>query len=236
MGCRGLFVVGTDTGVGKTYVSCLILRRLLRAGITVGAYKPVCSGAVAQGDHWCWEDVEQLAHAAGLDESAEFPRTRICPQTFLAPLAPPRAARLEGKCVDVDLLESGLRWWQTQVEWLLIEGAGGLLSPLTETESVADVADRWGYPVLLVARTGLGTLNHTLLSLEACQSRGLNVVGVLLNQTDPSEDSRLVAYNFEDLQRLNTVPVWGPLLWQETEFPCEARELFDFSAPNGYSE
>lgn len=236
MGCRGLFVVGTDTGVGKTYVSCLILQQLQRAGIPVGGYKPVCSGAVSRGDSWCWEDVEQLAQAAGLNESAEFPRTRICPQTFLAPLAPPRAARLEETQVAADLLESGLQWWQARMDWLLIEGAGGLLSPLTETDSVATVAARWGYPVLLVARTGLGTLNHTLLSLEACHARGIRVAGVLLNQTDSEEDERLGAYNCEDLRNRVTVPVWGPLPWQKTEFPGDARELFDFSVPNGYSE
>lgn len=178
----GLFITGTDTGVGKTYVTALLIRELLERGVNVGAYKPACSGSVPGPDgRPLWEDVETLAAALG----GRFSRDETCPQRFAAPLAPPVAARLEGRAVDAGLLRAGAERWQGKIELLLVEGAGGLLCPLTERETVADLALDLGLPLVIVARLGLGTINHTLLTVEVARGRGLSVAGIVFNQGPP---------------------------------------------------
>ena len=115
---RGVFITGTDTGVGKTVVASALVRHLREDGLRVGAYKPVASGA----RDLRWDDVEALHAALG----EMVPRDRICPQTFRAALAPPMAARQEGRAVDTSLLRSGAAWWREQpIDALIIEGAGG---------------------------------------------------------------------------------------------------------------
>ena len=192
---RGLFITGTDTGVGKTFVACGIIRALRQDQHRVGAYKPACSGAERRADGRLeWADVAALATATG----DQFPRERICPQCFDAPLAPPSAARAENRAVDAALLKSGVDWWESEVELLVVEGAGGLLSPLADELSNADLAQQLGYPVLIVAADRLGCINHTLLTVEVAQARGLDVAGVVLNQTTPHADSS-TEYNLRDL-------------------------------------
>src|SRR5690606_6781856 len=113
--------------------------------------KPVCSGGVPDGAGGIvWDDVRSLASAVG----NAFPDDRICPQRFLAPLAPPVAARREGRRVDADLLRQGARWWQGRVDLLLVEGVGGLLCPLPDDETVADLAGDLGWPLIIVAHLG----------------------------------------------------------------------------------
>jgi dethiobiotin synthetase len=202
---RGLFITGTDTGVGKTFVACGILRELTAAGVRAGAYKPVCSGAeAAPGGPRRWPDVDALADVLG----GKFPAERICPQCFAAPLAPPLAAQREGRRVDPALLTAGREWWSDRVDVLIVEGAGGLLSPVADGRSNADLAGQFGYPLLVVAADRLGTINHTLLTVEAAVARGLRVAGVLLSRVcDPPDAS--VESNCDELRRLSPVPVLG---------------------------
>ena len=200
---RGLFITGTDTGVGKTYVTCAIGRALREGGVRVGAYKPVCSGAVFADDgHPHWEDVEALWNATG----RQFPPDRITPQHFHAPLAPPVAARVEGGRVDPELLRTGVEWWREQVDLLLIEGAGGLLSPLSDVDTVADLAVDLGCPLLIVAADRQGMLNQTLLTVEAAERRGLRVAGVVINRVQPQRDESSGS-NLAELERWCGPPV-----------------------------
>lgn len=202
---RGLFITGTDTGVGKTYVACSILRELRQAGVRAGAYKPACSGAEVLPDgRRAWADVDALA--AACDE--QFPRERICPQCLTAPLAPPAAAALEGRRVDEPLLAEGRDWWIGQVDFLLVEGAGGLLSPLGDDVLNADLAASLGYPVLVVAADRLGTINHTLLTVEAALARKLQVAGIVLNRLTADPDLSAES-NYGQLQQHCPVPVLG---------------------------
>lgn len=207
---RGLFITGTDTGVGKTEVTCRIAISLRAEGVVVGAYKPVCTGAEHEGARGSselgWRDVDRLFQALG----GEFPEERICPQRFAAPLAPPAAARQEGSRVDPALLRAGAEWWRSRAAVLLVEGVGGLLSPLTESETVADLAADLGFPLVIVAADRLGTINHTLLTLEAARRRGLAVAGIVLNrltaESDPSSES-----NADEIARRGGAPVLGTL-------------------------
>ncbi len=203
---HGLFITGTDTGVGKTFVTTRIARELRAAGVRVGIYKPACSGAETNTDgEPTWEDVDAHFHSLG----GQFSRERICPQCFHAPLAPPVAAAEEGKIVDAERLQSGADWWRGEVDVLLIEGAGGLLCPLTETTTIADFAVELGYPLLIVARLGLGTINHTLLTVEVAQSRGLSIAGIVLNDHPPHTEDPATQTNPEQIAKRSNVPVLG---------------------------
>lgn len=206
MNIPGLLITGTDTDVGKTWVTALIARQLMADGVNVGAYKPVCSGAVTGADgRMRWSDVETLAAAVG----GRFPRERICPQCFVAPAAPPVAAREEGLTVDSEELRRGAEWWSRQVEFLLIEGVGGLLCPVTETDVVADLAAEWMFPLIIVSHLGLGTINHTLLTVEVALSRGLRVAGVILNECRPVGSGIAARTNAEEIAKRCPVPVLG---------------------------
>lgn len=210
---RGLFITGTDTGVGKTHVACSIVRELHTAGHRVGAYKPVCSGVRIGADgHSVWDDVEKLRQTLG----NEFSEERISPQRFAAPLAPPIAAQQEGRAVDLVELQGGLDWWRSQCEVLIVEGAGGLLCPLTDVETMADLVARFQFPLLIVARLGLGTINHTLLTIEVARTRGLRVAGVLMNEAVPAgDDDPSINTNAFEIALRGGVPVLGIRRYQE---------------------
>lgn len=205
-GPPGLFVTGTDTGVGKTHVASIILRELRAEGIRVGAYKPLCSGAVinAEGQP-AWDDLERLAAALERPECSPL----IGPQRFLAPLAPPLAARAEGRTVDPAALDAGVRAWQAGCDRLVIEGAGGWFCPLTETQTFADWVARWRWPVLIVARRGLGTINHTLLTIAAIRQCGVPIVGIVMNGARADDDDLSVRENAAEIEARSGVPVFG---------------------------
>ena len=205
-----IFVTGTDTNVGKTYVSCLLIRKLREAGFTVGAYKPVCSGAEfdASGTPF-WTDVALLHSATGLDVSIDM----ICPQRFLAAVAPNVAATLEGKTVSIELMVSGVSEWQNKVDVLVIEGAGGVFCPLSDEFTVLDLAIQIQAPVLVVAANRLGVISHTRLTVDRLRQSGLNVAGVILNnlqaagKNDASLDSnsRQISHWIPDIAVLCTM-------------------------------
>jgi dethiobiotin synthetase len=210
MTCRRLFITGTDTGVGKTQAACWTAREMTAQGLRVGLYKPVCSGASGDLDGPRWDDVEHLSAALG----HAFPEDRICPQRFLAPLAPPVAAMLERRSVDESALVEGAAWWDDLVDVLVIEGVGGWLSPISETMTVADLAVRLGAPVLIVAANRLGVINHSLLTIESVQARRLPIAGLLLNQAETPIDTEqcpLEATNLQELESRSGVPVLGML-------------------------
>lgn len=207
---RGLFITGTDTGVGKTYVAAAIVRACRAAGIRVGAYKPVCTGREAdRSGNEIWPDVAALG--AALDHAC--PAELICPQRFAAPLAPPSAARLETRSVDRQQLRDGITRWRDQAELLIVEGVGGLLCPLTDEETVADFAAETGFPLVIVAALKLGAINHTLLTVEVARQRGLPIAGLLLNELRPEDDSQ--ASGIAEITARSPVPILGVLPFQK---------------------
>lgn len=211
---RGLFVVGTDTGVGKTCVASAIARAMTREGRRVGVLKPVASGATRDGEGLRVDDADRLIAAiGGAATSAE-----VCPIAFAEPLAPPVAARLGGSPLSSDdvfaATVAALEHWRTDrgAEVMIVEGVGGLLCPLADEITVVDLAVRLDYPLVVVARRGLGTLNHTLLTVEAALSRSLRVAGVVLNGAEPTVDPVAEATNPAELsRRLGLVPILADL-------------------------
>ena len=212
---RGLFVTGTDTGVGKTHVAAQIAAALLAEGHQVGVYKPVASGCQSAGDQLICHDAESLWQAAG--QPGEL--ARVCPQQFAAPLAPHLAARAEGRTVDAQLLRSGVEYWRDRSEFVLVEGAGGLMSPISEEDYNADLAEALGYPLLIVAPDALGTINQTLQTLITATTfrQGLPIAGVVLNQVHKDVDDRSVDSNLQELRQRCVPRVLGRFEWRATD-------------------
>lgn len=215
---RGLFITGTNTDVGKTFVGAGIAQALRLAGHRVGVYKPAASGSVQQGERRLVEDAQRLWQAAGrpLDVDA------VCPQAFLAPLAPHLAARAEGSTVDVELLTAGIEPWEPS-DIVLVEGVGGLMSPLTDHIYVADLASVFGYPLVVVAVNEIGVINQTLQTLVAASALhgGLSVAGIVLNDRDPEtgaepkDPSR--ESNLAELTARCNVPILAHVRWQDAD-------------------
>lgn len=214
---RGLFFTGTGTEVGKTYVTALAAQALVAAGLKVGVYKPVASGCRTEADGaLVSDDALALWQAAGKPGELE----RVCPQRFAAPLAPHLAAKAEGKEVDAELLRSGLAYWQERSDIVLVEGAGGLMSPLTDDEYNADLAADFGFPLVVVAANALGTINHTLQTLIAAAAfgNGLPVAGVVLNNIGDTATDISTASNLSELKARCVSPVLGQVTFGATSF------------------
>ncbi len=198
----GLFFTGTDTGVGKTTVAAAVACLLRQRGHEVAVRKPVATGGESRGGRLVSEDTIRLADAAGLGPDAW---EQVTPWTFADPVAPPVAARRQGVGLSLEQLIDAVYGTVRPGEVLLVEGVGGLLCPLTENDTVADLAAALGLPLVVVARRSLGTLNHTLLTLEAARARRLPVAGVVVSETAPP-DGPADATNVDELRRLG-VPV-----------------------------
>jgi len=170
---RGLFITGTDTGVGKTVVAGAIAAALRRRHRDVGVMKPIETGVGTQGPL----DAISLCEAAGATDSLDL----VCPQRFALPAAPSVAAAHEGRTVDLELIRAAHAELARRHALLLIEGAGGILVPIRAGYSMADLAAEFDAPLVVVTRASLGTINHTLLTLEAIERRGLVLAGVVIS-------------------------------------------------------
>lgn len=202
---RGLFVTATDTGVGKTVVSAALLAAMAAEGEPVRAHKPVVTGLEERPEsdaEGAWPaDHELLAAAAGMAPDD------VTPLRFGPAVSPELAAALAGERVEpARLLEAARAAGEGEGETLIIEGVGGLLSPLAEDFTVCDLAAGLALPVLVAARPGLGTINHTLLTIRAARAAGLDVCAVVLTPWSP-RPSVLERSNRETIARMGAVEV-----------------------------
>lgn len=198
---RGLFVTATDTGVGKSVLSAALLAAMRAAGLAVAAYKPALTGTdEAPAGEWPPDD-ELLALAAGGDPK------RIAPLRFAPAVSPHLAAALAGVEIDPGALRAGARSRAPgEAGALVVEGVGGLLVPLADGWDVRRYARELGLPLVIVARTGLGTINHTLLTIEAAHSADLPVAAVVLTPW-PATPTAVETSNRATLERLSGIPV-----------------------------
>lgn len=179
----GWFVTATDTGVGKTVIAGALAWLVRQQGRQPGVFKPIATGCRHDPRlGLVSEDAEFLAHCAEARETLEV----ITPVRYAGELAPVVAARREHRPVDWNAIEESHRRIRTANDWLVVEGIGGLLVPLDEKRSIADLAGQFALPLVIVARPGLGTINHTLLTIEAARSRGLQIAAVVINGYQPS--------------------------------------------------
>lgn len=177
---RGFFVTGTDTGVGKTFVSSLLLKSFVQQGVRAVGMKPVAAGCRRENNLLISEDVEQLLAAGNVPVTI----SDINPYAFEPPLAPHIAAQQAGETIIFDPILEKYHFLQIVAEVVIVEGVGGFRVPLNDTQDTADLAVAFGLPVILVVGMRLGCLNHALLTMEAISNAGLDLAGWIANAVD----------------------------------------------------
>jgi dethiobiotin synthetase len=201
---RGLFVTGTDTGVGKTVLTAALAASLRAEMLNVGVWKPVQSGALLGNGI---TDAERLLQGSGINESPEA----VAPFTFEAPLTPLLAAKQAGVTLTMEALIAAGEPLIARYDALLIEGAGGAAVPLTDSTLVVDLISVLRVPALIVARSGLGTINHTLLTVSFLQQRAIPIAGIILNdgETAETQNDPSVYANAELIEMYSGIKVLG---------------------------
>lgn len=178
---HGIFITGTDTGVGKTHAACLLIDLLKRHGLRVAAMKPVAAGVDADGVN---EDVRRLMAAANV----QVPQKAVNPYCFAPPIAPHIAAQQAGVSMRLDVVERAYAEVAAQADVVVVEGAGGFLVPFNGESGMDEIPRRLKLPVVMVVGLRLGCLNHALLTEEAIRARGSPVAGWIANHIDPHMD------------------------------------------------
>ena len=203
----GVFITATDTEVGKTVITGAIAAALNGRGINVGVMKPVASGGVANGaGKLIAEDATFLMQAAGIEEGERELVNSLC----LAPaLTPAVAAAVSGVTVDIQAFINSYQKLQEIHHSIVVEGVGGIVAPLWQEYLVADLMAEFALPVIVVARPNLGTINHTVLTVEYGRSRGLDIAGIIINGWNQDEVGILEKSNEEYITRLTGLPILG---------------------------
>lgn len=222
-----LGITGTDTGVGKTYLSTVLLTLMRRRGHSVAAMKPVETGVTANDPA---SDAMRLREAAGSDDAVE----RVRPVLLSEPLAPWVALARSGGMVDLAALDAAFNELSEGRDAILVEGAGGLLVPLTRDVAYDGLFVGWGLDLIVIAGNRLGTINHTLLTVRAAHDTGLRVRGVVLNALGPEPGGIAERTNLDALQELLApVPVL-PFPWIRKDRSLDYAA--DIAEENGFDE
>ena len=217
------FITGTDTGVGKTAAACILARSFRAAGYRVGVMKPVETGCADKDGKLIPQDALRLKEASGSTAALET----INPYRFTLPLSPHTASEHFGATIEFDNIKSCFDELIKENDVMLVEGAGGLLVPVSEGRTMADLAIYLGMPLIVVSANRLGTINHTLLTVHCALSKGLKVAGVILNNTTPKDGDISREYNRADIERLSPVPVLF-------EIPFLKKEVAPFQLEEGH--
>lgn len=221
---KGIFITGTSTDVGKTYVATLIARELQQQGISVVPRKPVESGCLTEGNELIPNDAVALKNAAGYSGSL----AEVCPYRFEPPISPVRAAHLANQALTTQkVADACVANVNKENDFLLVEGAGGFYSPLCEDGLNADLAQALNLPVVLVVEDKLGCINDTLLTIEAIQSKGLDLSCIILNQSvlaEPNPDMD----NEADLKELLDQPIFHIPFQHQNSQKRLSQEIIDF--------
>lgn len=223
---RGLFVAGTDTGVGKTVAACALLHGFAGLGLRAVGMKPVAAGAVLRRDGWHNEDVALLRAASNVDA----PAAAVNPYCFAPAIAPHIAAAEAGIAIRLPLIAARYAQLARSADVVVVEGVGGLLVPLGRRNCAADIPRRLGLPVVLVVGLRLGCLNHALLTVEALRARGLRLAGWVANRIDPRMSRG--PENLDTLIGRIDAPLLGVLPHARNPYPQRLSRTLDIRALN----
>lgn len=212
MSKKGIFITGTDTGVGKTIVAAVLARLLRERGVNVGVMKPVTSGCSEVDGRLVSEDAELLTWAAGCDTTDPD----VTPYLLEAPLAPSVAASRQGVRIDFGRIGESYQRLAARHDFVIVEGAGGLMVPLCGGLLIADLVKHLALPLLVVARPDLGTINHTVLTCFAARQMGIEVRGIVINNY-PETPGMAAEYAPHLLDSLSGAPLLGVFHHQEAE-------------------
>ena len=182
---NGLFITGTDTGVGKTVVAGAIARILIEQGLKVGVFKPIATGCRRGWDGLVSYDTEFLAHCA----NSELPLSTITPVGYLTPAAPVVSAHCDGPAINFAKIAAAYKQICRDCDIVIVEGIGGVRVPLTREFDLLDLAVEFALPVVIVARPNLGTINHTLMTIDCVCAAKLKIAGVVINGYDATEST-----------------------------------------------
>ena len=200
---EGIFITGTGTEIGKTVVAGGLAATLINDGVHVGVMKPISSGGVA--------DAHFLKHAAQVND----PLTLINPIQLQHPLAPSVAAKLEDIVIDISVINTAYDQLREKYEFLIVEGVGGIAVPITDEMLVVQLIQKLNLPVLIVAHTGLGAINHTILTVEYAKQHSIKIVGIVLNQPQPNTLGLAEQTNPSEIERITQIPIIGVLPYDE---------------------
>lgn len=202
---KSIFITGTDTDVGKTFVTAHLVKALRDKGVHAGYYKAALSGAYYEAGQLIPGDAKEVMDVSGFNE----PYEKCVSYTFETAVSPHLAARIEGEDIKLDKIKADYEALYYKYEYLLVEGSGGIICPIKDTEDelilLEDMIKHLDLSVLVVARAGLGTINHTVLTVKYIQSIGLSVKGILLNEYE--EGNKLHEDNKKMIEKLTQVEV-----------------------------
>ena len=200
---QGIFITGTGTEIGKTVIAGGLAASLKQAGMNVGVMKPISTGDTA--------DAQFLKHAAQVDDE----RSLINPIYLRHPLAPSVAARMESREIDVSCVEAAFAELQQKYDFVIVEGVGGIAVPIQDDFLVVHLIKRLQLPILIVAQVGLGTLNHTLLTVAYARQFELQITGIVLNGLCIETAGLAEATNPAEIENLTSVPVIGVVPYEK---------------------
>ena len=201
---KGIFITGTDTGVGKTLLSGAFAAALRGRGMNIGVMKPVESGCKRLEGSLVPSDALSLKEFSGSNDDIDL----INPYRLEHPLAPATAAEMEGVKIELKRIEDAYNRMERNHDLMLVEGAGGLLVPLNDSLLMADLIKILKLPVLVIARSSLGTINHTLLTLRSAEASGLKVLGVIINHVTPDR-GLAEETGVSSIRKFTPVPILG---------------------------
>ena len=207
----GIFITGTDTEIGKTVVAGGLAAALKAAGVVVGVMEPIASGGVDHKGCIVSEDAIFLKHAAQVDDTLHL----INPICLRHPLAPSVAAEIEGVSINPQQIDEAFVELCRRHEFIVVEGVGGIAVPICEEMLVANLAQRFQLPLLIVARSNLGTINHTVLTVEFARSYNLELRGIVLNASQEESKGFAEETNPRELERLTNLPILGTVPFDE---------------------
>lgn len=216
---HGIFITGTDTGVGKTLVAAALALHLKKRGLSVGVMKPIETGRSAGR-----ESRSDAVRLRSIIESEE-PLGAICPYSFEPPVAPLTAAQLDGQTINPDTIRRIYRLLSSRYECMVVEGVGGVHVPITRNSNVMDLVKLLRLPVVVVGRSGLGGINHALLTIDALRRKRIQLIALVLNRPDPVRSDLARAQERSTvaiLRKQAGIPMLGPLPY-ETGMPGRFR-------------
>jgi len=218
---KGVFITGTDTGVGKTYVAAGIARALVREGMNTGVMKPAETGCRRHAGMLIPRDAMLLIKSSNARDALSL----INPYRFQKPLAPFVAAEFEGTRILTRKIVKAYHELARRHDFMIIEGAGGIMVPLRQNYTYRELAQDMGLPILIIARPGLGPINHTLLTVASLNEKGLNIAGIVINHAQSGKTGLAEKTNPALIEKMCGVAVLGILSYGERRFDSIAAYL-----------
>ena len=220
---KGIFITGTDTGIGKTFVAMGLIKSIGKKGLNVCPMKPVETGCRIKDSGLIPDDTVKLIKASGVTEPVDL----INPYRLKHPLAPAVAAEIEGVKISRGKIFFAYKKLSTKYDLMIVEGAGGIMVPVYKKYLFLDLAKDLGLPLVIVSRPGLGTINHSLLTIEAARNKGLNVLGVIINYAIKTKKGLPEKTSPDVIEKLGGVPLLGVVPYTKKHGGSSSVKIFN---------